>query len=143
MLTAGSLFILSTVLFVVAASFLSIEENRGRLFLNQVRGRLDRALDVSVQYISDKIVYLGRYILKLSWYYGIHKFLRFILTLLVKSYDLLERWFLSNRERARVIKLEKKAKSTGHLSEMAKHKEESALSPAEKKKLLTKKLTHG
>ncbi len=143
MFSAGSLFILSTVAFVILASFLSIEEKRGRIFLSQARGRLDRALDACVHFISEKIVYLGRHILKLGWHYGIHKFLRFILTVLVKFYDLLEGWFVSNRERARVIKLEKKAKQTGHLSEVAKHKEANALTDSQKKKLLDKKLTHG
>lgn len=143
MLTVGSIFILSTIAFVLLAGFLSIEEKKGRLFLSQARGRLDRALDAFVQFISDKLSYLGRHIFKLGWHYGIHKFLRFIMTVLVKSYDLLERWFMSNRERARVIKLEKKIKASGHLGEVAKHKEESALTEAQKKKLLSKKLNHG
>jgi hypothetical protein len=140
---ALTLFLSAFVAFVVLASFFSVEEKKGRLFLSKARGHLDRALDAFVRFISERFVYLGRHIFKLGWHYGIHKFLRFIMTVLVKSYDLLERWFMSNRERARVIKLEKKARAGGHLSEMAKHKEESALTETQKKKLLAKKLTHG
>ncbi len=143
MLSAGLLFVLSTVLFVALAGLLSIEEKRGRLFLSAARGQIDRALDAFYTKISDWCVYLGRHIIKLGWHYGIHKFLRLILSVLVKTYDTIEGWFMSNRERARVIKLEKKARATGHLSEMAKHKEKSALTESQKKKLLDKKLTHG
>ena len=54
-----------------------------------------------------KINYVGRHIIKMSWYYGLHRILRLVLVSLVKSYDFLEAIFTENRDRARRLKIEK------------------------------------
>jgi hypothetical protein len=53
--------------------------------------------------------------------------------------------FMSNRDRARTIKIEKKSlqNSDGHFGQVAEHKASSALSETQKKKLLQKKLERG
>lgn len=63
------------------------------------------------------------------------------MTLLVRTYDHLEIVFMRNRDRARVIKIErKKMKNKSYLQHVVEHKETTSLSEDEKKKLLAKKL---
>ncbi len=146
MLGIGPVFLLSLSLFTFFAYFIYREESReSRFLLSGVRSVLDRLIERVSNFLFSKLTYLGRHIIKLSWYYGIHKALRLILTALIKSYDLIETIFLRNRDRARAIKLEKNSffKSGGHFSQVAEHKASVALSEAQKKKLLKKKLERG
>lgn len=115
------------------------------MFLATLRGKIDQIIDSITGYLTSKLTYLGRHIIKLSWYYSIHKVLRFILASLVKTYDLVEGIFMSNRDRARTIKIEKKSlhDSQGHFGQVAEHKVTTALSETQKKKLLQKKLERG
>lgn len=122
-------------------------ENRkgNRVFLSSLRDKSDTFIDRATIIIAHKLTYLGRHIIKLSWYYGIHKFLRFTLSGLVKVYDVLEAAFMENRERARTLKIEKRALKNkgGHLEQMAEHKASTALTETQKKRLLQKKLERG
>ncbi len=142
MISAGHLFLLSVGIFIVYAILISLEKRRGkRVVLAGFRNWLDSILTKLTAFFGRWFSYIGRYIIKLSWYYGVHRFLRFILTMLVKSYDNLEGLFLRNRDRAKVIKTEKrKIKSSNHFDLVADHKATSALSEPEKKALLAKKL---
>jgi hypothetical protein len=143
--SAGYLFLLCALTFVILAWLFSYERARGRrVFLAGFRNRLDDAFEQITLVLAAKLNYLGRHIIKLSWYYGIHKTLRFILAALVKSYDYLEGFFMRNRERARTIKLEKRTmQSEGHLVQVAEHKASTALTDSQKKRLLQKKLERG
>lgn len=146
MLSVGQLFVLSLVLFLAYALIVRFEEKRGkRAFLSGVRGGLDTFIDKVTVYISAKLLYLGRHIIKLSWYYSIHKVLRLILTALVKLYDFIEAFFVSNKDKARTLKVEKRTilQNQGHLGQVAEHKASTALSDSQKKKLLQKKLERG
>ena len=146
MQSIGLLFLLSLVAFVFCAWFFAREVQKGeRLFLPQLRDKIDHVLNLIIRTVSLKMKYLGRYIIKLSWYYGIHKALRFLLTTLIKIYDYLESIFMINRDRARTIKVEKRSleQEQGHLSQMAEHKASTALSETQKKRLLQKKLERG
>lgn len=146
MLGIGQLFILSLGVFSLLAWIISSENRKGhRVFLTSLREKLDAFIDKATIIIAHKLTYLGRHIIKLSWYYGIHKFLRFTLSGLVKVYDVLEAAFMENRERARTLKIEKKAfrSESGHLSQMAEHKVSTALTDTQKKRLLQKKLERG
>lgn len=142
MLSSGPLFILSLGLFSLYALFVTLEQRRGKRFLlGGVREKLDRVVVSIATFITRWLTYLGRYIIQLSWYYSIHRFLTMILTVLVKAYDRLELIFHNNKARARVLKTEKKnLKSSEHLQSMADHKVQTALSPSQKKKLKAKKL---
>lgn len=146
MLGTGTFLVLSLLLFIFLLWLIAIEKKRGkRFFLVSTRSWLDAKIDEVTNYILQKLVYLGRHTIKLSWYYSIHKALRFVLTILVKAYDSLEVHFMRNKERARTIKMEKKQllSSDNHLGQMAEHKVQTALTEGEKKKLLRKKLERG
>lgn len=146
MIGIGPIFLLSISFFTLSAWFFSFETKRGhRVFLGAFRNSLDTFLEGVIAFLAKKLTYLGRHIIKLSWYYSIHKVLRFILASLVKVYDALEGIFINNRDRARTLKTEKKSfkQSQGHLGQMAEHKVTSALSESQKKKLLQKKLERG
>lgn len=146
MLGIGPVFLISISLFTLFAWFISFENKRGhRVFLGAFRNSLDSFIERVTDFLTRKLTYLGRHIIKLSWYYSIHKVLRFILASLVKVYDTLEGIFISNRDRARTLKIEKKGfnQEQGHFEQVAEHKVTSALSESQKKKLLQKKLERG
>ncbi len=146
MLSIGQLFLLSLGLFSFFTFIISREERRGkRYFFSGIRSSLDFVIEKITDYLVAKAIYLGRHIIKLSWYYGIHKALRLVLTGLVKFYDMLEEVFIRNRDRARTLKIEKRSykQNHGHLGQVAEHKASTALTEAQKKKLLQKKLESG
>lgn len=139
-------FLLSLLLFILCASLFVYEGKRGkRVILGGVRDAIDSILVRITAWLSRKLTYLGRHIIKLSWYYSIHKVLRFILASLVRTYDLLEAAFMRNRDRARTLKIEKKTlfAPKGHFGQVADHKASTALTDTQKKKLLQKKLERG
>lgn len=146
MLSVGQLFVLSLVLFLLFAFFVRYEERKGhRVFLAKGRAWLDGVVVKVTAAVSSKLLYLGRHIIKLSWYYGIHKILKVTLTGLVKAYDYLEAIFMRNRDRARTLKVEKRTinQNQGHFEQVAEHKASTALTETQKKKLLQKKLERG
>jgi hypothetical protein len=142
MVSAEHLFVLSIAIFLSYAIFVSIEKGRGkRLLFSGLRNLLDIAIVKTVSFFSYWFNYMARHIIKLSWYYSIHRFLQLIMTLLVKTYDRLEVVFMQNRAKARIIKIEKKKlKKDNHLHQVANHKEAVSLTEEEKKILLAKKL---
>jgi hypothetical protein len=132
--------------FLVLSAVVGTEERRGsRLALVSLRGVLDRVVVWVVARLAATVHYLDRHIIRLSWYYSLHSFLQALLKIVVSLYDYLEGWFHLNRRRARALRAERRAaQSTGGvLHSIAKHKAETALSPAEKKKLRSKKLERG
>ncbi len=145
MFSTGELLILSLVLFIFLAWFFSFEKKRDKRFFQTLREYLDNIVSKTAVYLALKWTYVERHIIKLSWYYGVHKVLRLTLGLLVKSYDYLEEAFTSNRDRARQLKIEKRNlnRDSGHLGQVADHKASVSLSPQQKKKLLQKKLERG
>ncbi len=142
MVSVGQLFVLTVCVFVFYAVFLSIEKRRNkRLILGNFRAFIDSVIVDITNWLGYWLKYLGRHTIKLSWYYAIHNFLRLILTILVKMYDSIESLFLQNRNRAKVIRSERRMiKKGGHLDKVANHKLSSTLSDEEKKDLLAKKL---
>ena len=142
MISAGHLFVLCITVFLLYAFLVSFENRRGkRVILSGLRGFFDLVLVKISTFIKYWLNYIGRHIIKLSWYYSIHRFLQLVMTVLVKTYDRLEVLFMHNRDRARVIKVErKKMKNGNHLNQVADHKEAVSLSESEKKKLLARKL---
>jgi len=146
MLGTWQLFLVSLLSFIICASFFVYESRQGRrVILGGLRDAIDGVLVQVTDWLSIKLTYLGRHIIKLSWYYGIHKVLRFVLASLVRTYDLLEVAFMRNRDRARTLKIEKKTlfAPKGHFWQVADHKASTALTDSQKKKLLQKKLERG
>lgn len=142
MISAGHLFALCITIFFVYALLVSFEKRRGkRILLSGLRGFFDRVLVKISAFVRYWLTYIGRHIIKLSWYYSLHRFLRLIMTALVKIYDQLELVFMRNRDKARVIKIErKKMKQGSHLEQVAYHKEAVSLTEKERGELLAKKL---
>ena len=143
MLSIGPLFIISLGVFSLSAWIVSLENRRQRrFFLLRIRDVFDNVVEKLTAFLVMKLTYLGRHIIKLSWYYSIHKLLRVILTVLVRIYDFLETAFMNNRNRARKLKIEKRSlrQIQSHLGQVAANKVTTALSEREKKDLLQKKL---
>jgi hypothetical protein len=142
MLGAGSVFLVSALIFSLYAFVARQEVVRGRrLIFPGVRTTIDSILERTYYAVRGKIGRLYRLTIKLSWYYSIHSALRTVLTLLVKMYDRIELAFNNNRERAKQLRAEKKALSQrNHLTEIQEHKEAMALTSREKKKLKDKSL---
>jgi hypothetical protein len=124
-----------------------------KLFLVNARHRLDRGVERLQVGVEAVVHYLDRHIIRLSWYYSLHSFLKAALRVVVSLYDYLERRFHSNRMRARAIRAERRAMKRGkeagsvtidpHLASIAEHKAEVALSTKQKQKLKTKTLERG
>jgi len=142
MFSVGHIFLISIFVFVCCGILLTIENHRGkRVVFGGLRNFLDRVISAVVQFLSHWLKYLGRYIIKLSWYYSLHKLLRLTLILLVKIYDNLESVFIDNRKRAKVIKTEKSnLNKNAHLRLVANHKKEVSLTGKEREELLKRKL---
>jgi hypothetical protein len=142
MLGVGSLFILSALSFVLYAVLVTYEErSRQRLVLAQTRSFLDKTVTQVDVYIRQKVHFLIRHTIKLSWYYSIHSTLRAVMTVLVRMYDSLESLFMKNRERARTLRAERRAMTEkSHLEVIGEHKASIALTTSQKKKLMARKL---
>lgn len=133
----GSLFIFCVLFLLVRA-----EQKRGkRFFLTGFRSWLDRVVFKIEASIAGKIDHFVRYILQLHWYYSIHSILRGLLQLLVAVYTYFEKLFEKNRRRTKALRKERnEKKSATHLDHIAEHKAETALTPAQQRKLRKKKL---
>lgn len=149
-MSSGQLLLLAIGLFFVYAIFFSIEAKLGRrIIFGGFRDFIDRVLVKITTVLSRGINFIVNHIFKLFFYFIFHKFLRLLMTGLVKTYDYLERVFIQNRQRAKRLKIEKKLLSQrklaaknqqGHLQQVARHKVDVALTAPEKKKLLADKL---
>ena len=124
----------------IAHAILSAQEaHRGsRFFATGIRRALDHAIESLIAWCTRKLTYVGKYIITLSWYYSMHAFLKLILQFLASVYYIVEKLLHHNRSKARRIRIERKQSS--HLTEIADHKEKTALSDSEKKKRKDKAL---
>lgn len=135
--TALTTLAISITSFVLVMLLVSAEKSRGRrFFLTSFRVLLDGAVSKIEFTISDAIDHFVKYVVRLNWYYGIHSFLTAVLALIVKSYEYVEKVFEHNRHRTKELRAEKKSKESGtnHLTEMAKHKVDTKLTPSEAKR---------
>jgi hypothetical protein len=129
------------VLFLASARIFALENHRGRrMFASSSRTWLDERLHAWAVGLDRKVTYISRYIITLSWYYSLHAFLKLLLQSVAGVYYFIEKILHQNRDRARVIRIEKK-KAHSHLSQIAEHKTKTALTPAEKAKRKEKALS--
>ncbi len=142
MFSALYVFFTASTLLVLVSLLTQAELRRDeRFFGSKLRAKLDDWFSTIYHIIVRRIRYVVRLTLQLSWYYSLHNTLRAILTLLVRIYDRLELSFLNNREKAKVLRLEKREIwKNNHLSEIEAHKVANALTPIQKKRLRAKKL---
>lgn len=128
------------VAFTVYAVISGKERDRGsRFFAANLRASIDNLIESVVSSVNKKVTYVGKYIITLSWYYSLHAFLKVILQFLAAIYSIVERVLHRNRSKARRIRIERKQSS--HLTEIADHKEKTALTDSEKKKRKDKALS--
>ena len=135
--TALTTLAISITSFVLVMLLVNGEKKRGkRFFLSGPRSWLDGVVSKVEFTIGDAIDHFIKYVVRLNWYYGIHSFLTAVLALIVKSYEYVEKVFEHNRHRAKELRAEKKNKETSsnHLTEMAKHKVDTKLTPSEAKR---------
>lgn len=135
-MTAALLFAAgSGTLFVLFSWLFSVESRRGgRLLLAQKRAWLDEVLESVSHSFERKIIYIGRYIITLSWYYSLHAFLKLVLQFLASIYTVVERILHKNRDKARVIRTERKRATRSHLTDLHDHKQNTKLTETQKKK---------
>ncbi len=136
----ASIVIFSTLLLVT-----QLERRRGRrFFAANVRTWLDGIADSAGDSIVRGFDHFIKYIVQLNWYYSIHSVLKGILRFIVAVYTYFEDMFEQNRKRAKELRAEKRQlNELNHLRQMADHKENTTLSPAEQRRLKKRKLEHG
>lgn len=118
------------------------ERRRGRRFFAAgLRGWCDDRADQLERGTTRSIDHFVKYIVQLNWYYSIHGVLRTFLRVIVAVYSYFESVFERNRARTKQLRKEKREiNELNHLQQMAKHKEETALTPAEQRRLRKRKL---
>lgn len=129
-------------IFILMLIVVHQEKKRGQRFF---AGGARHALDVLVSRLSAKLLrtwnHFVKYVLQLNWYYSIHSVLKTILHAIQVFYFSFEKIFERNRARTKKLRAEhRQINQINHLSQMAEHKEETALTDAQKKKLRHKKL---
>lgn len=130
------------MVFIILCAGIQKERRRGRrFFATSLRNWLDEKIDKLGRWVIMSWDHFVKYIVQLNWYYSIHSVLKGILRVIVKFYTYFENVFEVNRSRTKQLRAEKRQLSKmNHLRQMAEHKEDVALSPAQKQKLRKKKL---
>lgn len=140
--TALTVFSVSFCTFLVLVGVTQQERRRGRRFFAAgLRTWLDRLVERVARGLGRRVDHFVKYIVQLNWYYSIHGVLRTFLRGIVAVYTYFENLFERNRARTKQLRKEKRElNELNHLRQMAKYKEETALSPAEQRRLRKKKL---
>jgi p-aminobenzoyl-glutamate transporter AbgT len=140
--TAVTFFAMSIGVFTLMLIVVHYERRHSkRLLGTRLRGWLDKMLSSLETSLAQRWSHFVRYIVQLNWYYSIHSVLKTILLAIQVFYTSFEKIFERNRSRAKKLRMEKRQLSAAnHLSQMADHKVDTALTPAQKKKLRHKKL---
>lgn len=132
----------ATIFFVVYAWLSAVEVRRGkRMYLALPRRAIDTALTSLGASVRRKFIYIGRYMITLSWYYSLHTFLRLTLQFIASVYTFLEAILHRNRDKARLIRKERKQAERSHLTVLNEHKAETKLTPTQKAKRKAKALS--
>ena len=143
MVTTGLVWLsVSAMLFIALLAAVQAERKRGKRFLLKgLRGWLDRHIGTIGLKISQSWNHFMKYIVQLSWYYTIHSFLQTVLKAVVAFYEQIEYKFETNRRRTRQLRAEKnQIANGGHFAEISQHKKDTALTPAQQRKLKDKQL---
>lgn len=135
-------FIISIFVGIVLMIVIKKErQHRRRFFAGRFRNWLDIKVVSIGEHFSRNWEHFSKYVIQLSWYYSIHSILRTILRVIVAFYTYFENMFEQNRDRTKQLRSEKLQLSEfNHLHQINAHKQDTALSAAEKKKLRHKKL---
>ena len=139
---ATSVLGISVSVFFFLLVIVGLERRRGRRFIAvRLRGWLDEKVNNVGSSIIRNWEHFLKYILQLHWYYSIHSVLRTCLRFITAFYAYFENLFERNRNRTKQLRAEKRQlNEMNHLHQMAEHKEDTALTPSQKKKLRNKQL---
>ncbi|PIR60156.1 MAG: hypothetical protein COU68_02990 [Candidatus Pacebacteria bacterium CG10_big_fil_rev_8_21_14_0_10_45_6] len=127
--------ITSSILFCLLGWLFTFEAKVGhRVFLSRGRSDFDVWLTNFVISTHNKIVFLWKYIITLSWYYSLHTLLMLVLRFLAGLYFSVEKLLHRNRLRAKAIRSErrKSVNKDSHLTQIAEHQAETALTTTQK-----------
>lgn len=140
--SALTVFLVSIFVFVVILTVVRKERQLNRrFFASTIRSWLDNKVDSLGSWLLLSWDHFVKYIVQLHWYYSIHSVLQAVLRVIVAIYTYFEKAFERNRVRTKELRAEKRQFSElNHLHHMAVHKKDTALSPAEQRKLRKKKL---
>lgn len=135
-------FIVCVFVGIVLMIVINKERRLGRrFFAAKLRNWLDSKVVSCSIFFSRSWQHFSKYVVQLSWYYSIHSVLRTFLRLMVVFYTYFENIFERNRERTKQLRSEKRQLSEfNHLHQINAHKQDTALSAVEKRKLKRKKL---
>lgn len=135
-------FLVSVFAGTVVLVTVNKERRRGRrFFAAHVRAWCDTKVAVIEDFLVRNFEHFIKYILQLNWYYSIHSVLRTTLRAIVAAYTYVENVFEKNRARTKRLRAEKRQLSEyNHLQQMAAHRKDTALTPAQQRKLRKKKL---
>lgn len=139
---AVTFFIASIAVFTLVLIVVQVEKAKGkRFFAPRIRQWLDRQFVAFEAWLVRTWNHFVRYVVQLNWYYSIHSVLKTLLLGIQVFYTSFEKVFERNRNRAKKLRMEKRQLNTvNHLSQMADHKVDTALTASQKKKLRHKKL---
>jgi hypothetical protein len=134
MSTALIILIASVLTLVFTAGVFRIEDARNGklLFAVRLRGFFDAVVTKVVGKLSKVETYLGKGFVRLMLHYFAHGILRRVLSFVSSTQKKLEHLLRRNKQVAKEIRT-KKEKT--HLDKIAEHKEETALTEAQKKKM--------
>lgn len=133
MLLYASIFGGTTLLFIVLVWVMAREQARGeRLVLVRLRGGLDTVLRRVAQTLRRGYTVVGQFFLQLWWRYIVDQVLRRLLLAMSHTYDRMVSYFEYNRRQAKVIRKHRKQwQRSSHLTALAEHKSDTALSEQE------------
>ncbi len=140
MLSSAAIFLITTSsAFILWFGLVAVEQSRGRrLVLGSIRRLLDTVLSTGASRVRRAYDDFVKFVVQLGWYYGVHSLLRALLRVLIATYEYFESHFEQNRRRAKELRAERRKrleKQTTHLTQMADHKVETKLTPAQQRKV--------
>ena len=140
--TALTVFITSFVLGGILLMVIYKERRRDRrFFAASLRNFLDSKIEKAGVSLVKSWEHFSKYIIQLNWYYSIHSVLKAVLKVIVSFYSYFENIFERNRTRTKQLRTEKRQlNESNHLHKMTEHKQETALTPSQKRKLKQKNL---
>jgi hypothetical protein len=142
MIVAATAFTISIFVLILLLALINKERRQNRRFFAvNFRSWLDKKIGKIETWLANSYDHFVKYVVQLHWYYSLHSLLKTLLKFLVAFYTYFEDIFESNRLKAKKLRAEKKQLGEkNHLQHMADHKEDTSLTPAQKKKLSQKEL---
>lgn len=117
---------------IILIGLFTYEDRRGGRVLEKIRTALDKVVDAVVVRWHTVMLYIGGGAGRVWLHYGLHRMLGFFVAVLRHGEASISRLQKRNRKIVRTVQ---KTRTESHLSAIAAHREATALSETEKKKL--------